>query len=46
VDDAVEMLGGLVDSVQDDMNSAISHNTMPVMAVTEVQAMLDTRHTY
>ncbi|MCU1422342.1 MAG: macrolide 2-phosphotransferase, partial [Microbacteriaceae bacterium] len=46
VDDAVEMLGGLVDSVQGDMNSAISHNTMPVMAVTEVQAMLDTRHTY
>lgn len=43
VDDAVAMLHGLVDTVQNDLNQTLSHNTMPVMAVEEVEAMLDQR---
>lgn len=43
VDDAVEMLHGLVDRVEGDLNQTISHNTMPIMAVDEVEAMLDER---
>ena len=41
VDDAVEMLHGLVDSVQNDVMNPISPQTMPTMAVDEVEAMLD-----
>ena len=41
VDDAVQMLHGLVDTVQNDLDKTLSHNTMPVMAVDEVEAMLD-----
>ena len=43
VDDAVAMLHGLVDTVQNDLNHTLSHNTMPVMAVDEVEAMLNQR---
>jgi macrolide phosphotransferase len=41
VDDAVQMLHGLVDTVHNDLDQTLSHNTMPVMAVDEVEAMLD-----
>ena len=41
VDDAVQMLHGLVDTVQNDLDQTLSHNTLPVMAVDEVEAMLD-----
>ncbi|MHB1173255.1 MAG: phosphotransferase [Lacisediminihabitans sp.] len=41
VDDAVGMLHGLVDSVQNDLDQTLVHNTMPVLAVDEVEAMLD-----
>ena len=41
VDDAVQMLHGLVDTVHNDISQTLSHNTMPVMAVDEVEAMLD-----
>jgi len=41
VDDAVQMLHGLVDTVHNDLNQTLSHFTMPVMAVDEVEAMLD-----
>jgi aminoglycoside phosphotransferase (APT) family kinase protein len=41
VDDAVAMLHGLVDTVQNNLDQNLTHNTMPVMAVTEVEAMLD-----
>jgi len=41
VDDAVQMLHGLVDTVQHDLDQSLSHNTLPVMAVDEVKAMLD-----
>ena len=41
VDDAVQMLHGLVDTVHNDLGQTLSHNTMPVMAVDEVTAMLD-----
>ncbi|MES2094084.1 MAG: phosphotransferase [Actinomycetota bacterium] len=44
VDDAVQMLHGLVDTVQNDLDQTLSHNTMPVMAVDEVEAMLDRDH--
>jgi macrolide phosphotransferase len=37
----VQMLHGLVDTVQNDLDQTLSHNTMPVMAVDEVEAMLD-----
>lgn len=43
VDDAVIMLHGLVDAVQGDLGSSLTHNTMPIMAVDEVEAMLDQR---
>jgi len=43
VDDAVSMLQGLADGVDGDLDRTISHNTMPVMAVDEVEAMLDER---
>lgn len=43
VDDAVAMLHGLADAVRDDLSSTLSHHTMPVMAVDEVEAMLDDR---
>jgi macrolide phosphotransferase len=41
VDDAVEMLHGLVDTVHNDADQNLAHNTMPVMALDEVEAMLD-----
>jgi macrolide phosphotransferase len=41
VDDAVGMMHGLVDTVHNDLDRALVHNTMPVMAVDEVEAMLD-----
>lgn len=41
VDDAVGMLHGLVDRVEGDLNQALGHNTMPVLAVDEVEALLD-----
>ncbi len=43
VDDAVAMLHSLADRVRDDLGTALSHHTMPVMAVDEVEAMLDRR---
>ncbi len=43
VDDAVEMLHGLADRVRDDMAITLSHATQPVMAVDEVEAMLEQR---
>lgn len=43
VDDAVAMLHDLTDRVHDDLGAALSHNTMPVMAVDEVETMLDRR---
>ncbi|MCW4386524.1 phosphotransferase [Salinibacterium sp. SYSU T00001] len=43
VDDAVAMLHNLVDRVEHDMDQTIAHNTMPVLAVDEVEAMLDER---
>jgi len=42
VDDAVQMLGRLVDGAQD-LDRSLVHNTMPIMAVNEVEAMLDAR---
>jgi aminoglycoside phosphotransferase (APT) family kinase protein len=41
VDDAVVMLRGLVDTVHSDGEQNLTHSTMPVMAVDEVEAMLD-----
>ncbi|HEY0258852.1 MAG TPA: phosphotransferase [Lacisediminihabitans sp.] len=41
VDDAVEMLSGLVDTVHNDLQQNLGHNTMPVLAIDEVEAMLD-----
>jgi macrolide phosphotransferase len=41
VDDAVGMLQGLVDDVQNDMGQTLTHNTMPVMAVDDVEALLN-----
>lgn len=41
VDDAVELLTGLVDSIRDDVMNPIGAQTMPTMAVDEVEAMLD-----
>jgi hypothetical protein len=37
------MLHGLADRVQNDLGATLSHNTMPIMAVDEVEAMLDRR---
>ncbi|MCU1514439.1 MAG: macrolide 2-phosphotransferase [Microbacteriaceae bacterium] len=41
VDDAVEMLQRLADDVIDNLEQSLGHNTMPVMAISEVEAMLD-----
>ena len=41
VDDAVSMLDGLVDDVQNDVMNPLGAQTMPTMAVDEVQAYLD-----
>ncbi len=41
VDDAVDMLHGLVDSVNSDVRDPIGPPTAPIMAVHEVEAMLD-----
>jgi macrolide phosphotransferase len=41
VDDAVDMLHGLLDSVQNDIMNPIGPQTMPTMAVDEVEAMLE-----
>jgi aminoglycoside phosphotransferase (APT) family kinase protein len=41
VDDAVEMLRGLVDTVHTGGEQNLTHSTMPVMAVDEVEAMLN-----
>jgi Predicted aminoglycoside phosphotransferase len=43
VDDAVAMLHGLVDSVQSGMDQNITHDTMPVLNVDEVQELLKRR---
>lgn len=43
VDDAVALLHGLADRVHDDLDTSLSHHTMPVLAVDEVEAMLDRR---
>jgi hypothetical protein len=43
VDDAVRMLHALVDRVEGNLDQSVSHNTMPVMTVDEVQSMLDER---
>jgi aminoglycoside phosphotransferase (APT) family kinase protein len=40
VDDAVEMLDGLVDDVQNDVMNPLGAQTMPTMAVDEVEAFL------
>ncbi|MGV8884625.1 MAG: phosphotransferase [Microbacteriaceae bacterium] len=41
VDDAVAMLDGLVDDVRNDMMNPLGAQTMPTMAVDEVEAFLD-----
>lgn len=41
VDDAVSLLTGLVDSVRDDVMNPLGAQTMPTMAIDEVEAMLD-----
>jgi len=41
VDDAVSMLDSLVDDVQNDVMNSIGAQTMPTMAVDEVEAFLD-----
>lgn len=43
VDDAVAMLQGLADTVSNDLDNSLHHNTMPVLGVDEVEAMLDQR---
>lgn len=43
IDDAVALLHGLVDRVGDDMGGALTHQTMPVLTVDEVESMLDAR---
>ncbi|MEO7373060.1 MAG: phosphotransferase [Terrimesophilobacter sp.] len=43
VDDAVAMLHGRLDSVQGDLNQNITHNTMPVLNIDEVQELLKRR---
>jgi aminoglycoside phosphotransferase (APT) family kinase protein len=42
VDDAVQMLARLVDGASD-LERSLVHNTMPIMRVDEVEAMLDAR---
>ncbi len=46
VDDAVEMLAGLVDDVQNDLGHRLTQDTVPVMAVDEVEAMLERGRAY
>jgi macrolide phosphotransferase len=41
VDDAVEMLSGLVDDVQRDLVDSVGPQTLPVLHVDEVEALLD-----
>ena len=41
IDDAVEMLDGLVDDVENDVMNTIGAQTMPTMAIDEVEAFLD-----
>lgn len=41
VDDAVEMLTGLVDNIRNDVMNPIGAQTMPTMAVDEVEELLD-----
>lgn len=41
VDDAIEMLDGLVDDVRNDVMNPLGAQTMPTMAVDEVEAFLD-----
>jgi macrolide phosphotransferase len=41
VEDAVEMLSGLVDDVHNDVMNPISHQTLPILGVDEVEAMLE-----
>lgn len=41
VDDAVEMLTGLVDNIRNDVMNPIGAQTMPTMALDEVQDLLD-----
>ena len=41
VDDAVQMLHGLVTTVQSDDQQNLAHDTMPVMALDEVEELLD-----
>ena len=43
IDDAVAMLHGLADRVHNDLDQNLSHQTMPVLAVDEVEALLDSR---
>ncbi len=43
VDDAVGLLQGLADSVHNDLGNTLSHNTMPVLDVDQVEAMLNQR---
>lgn len=44
VDDAVAMLHSLSDRVQNDLSATLSATPQPVLAVDEVEAMLDRRH--
>ncbi len=41
VDDAVEMLTALADTIRNDVMNPIAANTMPTMAVDEIEAFLD-----
>ena len=43
VDDAVELLHGLAGRVNEDSGSSLNHDTMPVLNVDEVEALLDQR---
>jgi aminoglycoside phosphotransferase (APT) family kinase protein len=43
VDDAVALLHGLADRVQNDLGATLSHDTIPVLGVDEVEAMLARR---
>ncbi len=43
VDDAVSLLHGLADTVQNDLDNSLGHQTMPVLGVDEVEAMLGQR---
>jgi macrolide phosphotransferase len=41
VDDAIRMLHGLVDTVQNDLDQTLGHSTMPILNVAQVEDMLD-----